>query len=188
MISKKKKQTVEDCSSENESGSDYETQSRKRKYFVEDSSSETEFDDLTEEIQQFLVNQKKKKTNEKAAQEMQEKRANIPEARLPSTEAHYDFSETMSEVNLESENDPMFQTQTDQSSVNKPSDSITPQPHQAANGTPTEPAAPSKIQPAPQATAALMMMARAVSFVPKKFPTPSFSLGFTDSSQEETLN
>ncbi|RYR31764.1 hypothetical protein Ahy_B01g056663 [Arachis hypogaea] len=32
-----------------------------------------------------------------------------------------------------------------------------------------------------------MMMARAVSFVPKEFPVPSFSLAFTDSSQEETL-
>ncbi|RYR47992.1 hypothetical protein Ahy_A07g033977 [Arachis hypogaea] len=42
-------------------------------------------------------------------------------------------------------------------------------------------------QPAPQATAALMMMARAVSFVPKDIPAPSFSLGFIDSSQEETL-
>ncbi|RYR43461.1 hypothetical protein Ahy_A08g039870 [Arachis hypogaea] len=68
----------------------------------------------------------------------------------------------MSEVNLESGNDPMFQTQTDQSSVNKQSsassmstfvrdESIkpfscnTPQPHQAADGTPTEPTAPSKI-------------------------------------------
>ncbi|RYR33232.1 hypothetical protein Ahy_A10g047790 isoform A [Arachis hypogaea] len=48
----------------------------------------------------------------------------IKEAGLPSMEGHYDSSETMLEVNLGSENDPMFQTQTDQSNVNKPTDSI----------------------------------------------------------------
>ncbi|KAL4337682.1 hypothetical protein AHAS_Ahas12G0134600 [Arachis hypogaea] len=47
-------------------------------------------------------------------------------ARLPSMEGHYDSSKIMSEVNLESENDPLFQAQTDQSSINKPSDSIVP--------------------------------------------------------------
>ncbi|QHO56879.1 uncharacterized protein DS421_3g77500 [Arachis hypogaea] len=38
----------------------------------------------------------------------------------------------------------------------------------------------------PEDAAALMMMARTASYVPKKDPLPSFSLGFTDSSQEET--
>ncbi|RYR66479.1 hypothetical protein Ahy_A03g012469 [Arachis hypogaea] len=41
--------------------------------------------------------------------------------------------------------------------------------------------------PLPQATAALMMIARTASFVKHEFSAPSFSLGFTDSSQEETL-
>ncbi|RYR14658.1 hypothetical protein Ahy_B04g071321 [Arachis hypogaea] len=41
--------------------------------------------------------------------------------------------------------------------------------------------------PPPQATTILTMMTRTASYVPKEFPTPSFSLGFTDSSQEETL-
>ncbi|QHN92778.1 uncharacterized protein DS421_17g586870 [Arachis hypogaea] len=40
--------------------------------------------------------------------------------------------------------------------------------------------------PAPEDAAALMMMARIVSYVPKKDLIPSFILGFTDSSQEET--
>ncbi|QHN95566.1 uncharacterized protein DS421_18g610800 [Arachis hypogaea] len=38
----------------------------------------------------------------------------------------------------------------------------------------------------PEDAAALMMMACTASYVPKKNPMPSFSLGFTDSSQEET--
>ncbi|RYR47886.1 hypothetical protein Ahy_A07g033869 [Arachis hypogaea] len=41
--------------------------------------------------------------------------------------------------------------------------------------------------PTPEATAAaLLMMVRTVSYVPKELPLPSFSLGLTDSSQEET--
>ncbi|QHN86593.1 uncharacterized protein DS421_16g547610 [Arachis hypogaea] len=37
----------------------------------------------------------------------------------------------------------------------------------------------------PEDTAALMMMARTASYVPKTDPMPSFSIGLTDSSQEE---
>ncbi|RYR50329.1 hypothetical protein Ahy_A07g036920 [Arachis hypogaea] len=41
--------------------------------------------------------------------------------------------------------------------------------------------------PVPEATAAaLLMMARIASYVPRECPLSSFSLGFTDSSQEET--
>ncbi|QHO26848.1 uncharacterized protein DS421_7g203010 [Arachis hypogaea] len=40
--------------------------------------------------------------------------------------------------------------------------------------------------PAPEDAAALMMMARTASYIPKKDLLPSFSLGFTDSSQKET--
>ncbi|RYR31625.1 hypothetical protein Ahy_B01g056466 isoform B [Arachis hypogaea] len=38
---------------------------------------------------------------------------------------------------------------------------------------------------APEDAAALMMMARTASYIPKEGPMPSFSLGLTDSSQEE---
>ncbi|RYQ96946.1 hypothetical protein Ahy_B08g092896 [Arachis hypogaea] len=174
-----------------------------------------------------------------------------------SSESESESDDEILEVNLESENDPILQTQTNQSSVNKPSDSMleveeesftdpaqqqmiivrkeihsqsepleivplqmcmppletrppspveneptpqkspsekikeqtvkgTPQPHQPTNGTPAVSVSPSKIQPPPQATAALMMMAR-TTYVPKEFLAPSFSLGLTDSSQEETV-
>ncbi|RYQ94742.1 hypothetical protein Ahy_B08g089676 [Arachis hypogaea] len=42
-----------------------------------------------------------------------------------------------------------------------------------------------KTYPATEDAAALMMMARTASYVPKTDPMPSFSLGLTDSSQEE---
>ncbi|QHO19349.1 uncharacterized protein DS421_11g328090 [Arachis hypogaea] len=58
-------------------------------------------------------------------------------------------------------------------------------PQQLQETTPTLPPAPSKIHPAKEDVAALMMMARTTSYVPKTDPVPSFSLGLTDSSQEE---
>ncbi|QHO15517.1 uncharacterized protein DS421_10g295580 [Arachis hypogaea] len=57
-------------------------------------------------------------------------------------------------------------------------------PQQLQETTPTLPPAPSKIHPATEDVAALMMMARTASYVPKTDPVPSFSLGLTDSSQE----
>ncbi|KAL4329853.1 hypothetical protein AHAS_Ahas13G0341600 [Arachis hypogaea] len=204
--------------------------SRKRKLILEDSTSESEseFDD------------------------------EMKGAGVPSTEGHYDTSEITPEVNLGSENDPLFQAQTDQSSVNKSTDSMlgleeesvsdsaqqkmivvrmethsqyepldivpiqvcmpssqtiaaspiqiepsrpkslskkiseetikgTPQPQKRAESTPTVPPAPSKINPPLEATAVLMMIANTTSYVLKQFLAPSFSLGFTDSSQEETM-
>ncbi|QHO23855.1 uncharacterized protein DS421_12g367160 [Arachis hypogaea] len=59
-----------------------------------------------------------------------------------------------------------------------------PPPQQLQETTPTLPPAPSKIHPAAEDVAALMMMARTASYVPKTDPVPSFSLGLTDSSQE----
>ncbi|QHO22900.1 uncharacterized protein DS421_12g359070 [Arachis hypogaea] len=136
----------------------------------------------------------------------------------------------MPEVSVATETDPLFQGQTEQSSVNKPSDFIFSReeeslsdpaqqqiivfrlssqpldiqhqkvlshhlnhPHQQREpqkvdeSAPTMPPAPSKMDPAPEASAvALLMMARTASYVPKELPLPSFSLGLTDSSQEET--
>ncbi|QHO08386.1 uncharacterized protein DS421_14g472140 [Arachis hypogaea] len=59
-------------------------------------------------------------------------------------------------------------------------------PQQLKESTHTLPPAPSKINPAPEDVAALMLMARTASYIPKIDSMPSFSLGLTDSSQEET--
>ncbi|QHO27974.1 uncharacterized protein DS421_7g212610 [Arachis hypogaea] len=59
-----------------------------------------------------------------------------------------------------------------------------PPPQQLQETTPTLPLAPTKIHPAAEDVAALMMMALTASYVPKTDPVPSFSLGLTDSSQE----
>ncbi|RYQ91964.1 hypothetical protein Ahy_B09g098037 [Arachis hypogaea] len=135
------------------------------------------------------------------------------------------------DVNLGSD-DPLSQGHTDQSSINKPAESIvsiqvylplsqtttmpeieptpvpeieptpakspsekineettksTPEPPpKTEESTPPLPPAPSKVNPAPEDAAVLMMMARTASYIPKEGPMPSFSLGLTDSRQEET--
>ncbi|QHO24256.1 uncharacterized protein DS421_12g370610 [Arachis hypogaea] len=228
-------------------------QSKKRKQVVEDSSAEQtqSYDGSeleTEVLQEFLRKSKKKKTNEKNCC------TGKKGAPLPSTEGHYDSSETIPEVNLGSENDPLSQGQINQSSINKPANSmlslveesandpaeqnmmvvrvetqsqiealsivsiqvyvplyqttpvsaielspaksprekisekrieITPQPPKPDESTPTVPPTPSKINPTPEDAAALMMMARTASYIPKEGLMLLFSLGLTDSSQEE---
>ncbi|QHO03406.1 uncharacterized protein DS421_13g431910 [Arachis hypogaea] len=58
-------------------------------------------------------------------------------------------------------------------------------PKQLQETTPTLPPAPTKIHPAAEDAAALLMMAQTATYVPKTDPgMPSFSLGLTDSSQE----
>ncbi|XP_072078275.1 uncharacterized protein [Arachis hypogaea] len=58
-------------------------------------------------------------------------------------------------------------------------------PKQLQETTPTVPPAPTKVHPDAEDAAALLMMARTASYVPKTDPgVPSFSLGLTDSSQE----
>ncbi|RYQ99146.1 hypothetical protein Ahy_B07g087028 [Arachis hypogaea] len=58
-------------------------------------------------------------------------------------------------------------------------------PKQLQETTPTVPPSPTKIHPDAEDAAALLMMARTASYVPKTYPgVPSFSLGLTDSSQE----
>ncbi|RYR25184.1 hypothetical protein Ahy_B02g058835 [Arachis hypogaea] len=226
------------------------TQSKKKKVIVEDSSPEQAqsyhgSEIRTEDLDEFL-----RKNNEKSAAQGEK------EADLRSTEGHYVSSETLLDVNLESD-DPSSQGHTEQSSVNKPAGSMlslveesvsepaeenmmvvreetpsealaivpiqvclplsqtttvseieetpeteneptpvlqiegttksTPEPpQQLEESTPTIPPTPSKINPAPEDATALMMMARTASYVPKTDPMPSFSLGLTDSSQEET--
>ncbi|QHN81325.1 uncharacterized protein DS421_20g685840 [Arachis hypogaea] len=62
---------------------------------------------------------------------------------------------------------------------------LNPPPQQLEESTPMLPPALSKINPALEDAVVLMMMARTASYVPKTDPMPSFSLGLTDSSQEE---
>ncbi|RYR18653.1 hypothetical protein Ahy_B03g063273 [Arachis hypogaea] len=58
-------------------------------------------------------------------------------------------------------------------------------PKQLQETTPTLPPTPTKIHPDAEDAAALLMMVRTASYVPKTDPgVPSFSLGLTDSSQE----
>ncbi|QHN77075.1 uncharacterized protein DS421_19g649480 [Arachis hypogaea] len=233
------------------------TQSKKKKVIVEDSSSEQDqsyhgYSTLseigTEELDEFL-----RENNEKYTAQGEK------EADLRSTEGHYVSSETIPDINLGSD-DPSSQGHTDQSSVNKPAESMlslvvksasepaeenmmvvrketqsealaivpiqvclplsqtttmpeieqtpvteneptlcyklkelqkgnkyTPEPPQKPEeSTPTLPQLHLKYNnPAPEDAAALMMMARTASYVPKIDLMPSFSLGLTDSSQEE---
>ncbi|QHO58999.1 uncharacterized protein DS421_3g95340 [Arachis hypogaea] len=134
-----------------------------------------------------------------------------------SSKSKRESTDEMSEVSLAIETDHLFQGQTEQNSLNKlnlwipfpiqlclpsskatsetpvppfepfPPTESTLKPQKVDESTPTMPPAPSKMDPAPEATAAaLLMMARTVSYVPKELSLPSFSIGLTDSSQEET--
>ncbi|RYR26525.1 hypothetical protein Ahy_B02g060774 [Arachis hypogaea] len=70
--------------------------------------------------------------------------------------------------------------------INEETRKSTPKPPpKTKESTPTLPPAPSKINPAPEDAAALMMMAQTASYIPKEGLMPSFSFGLTDSSQEE---
>ncbi|KAL4381824.1 hypothetical protein AHAS_Ahas04G0172100 [Arachis hypogaea] len=141
-------------------------ESRKRKQILEDSSS---------------------KSKRESTDEMQSKKRKMPE------------------VSLATVTDSLFQGQTEQSILiqlcmlpSSQTTSATPvlpfepspqqrEPQKVDESTPTMPQAPSKIDPAPEATvAALLMMAQTASYVSREFSLSSFSLGLTDSSQEET--
>ncbi|QHN76888.1 uncharacterized protein DS421_19g647840 [Arachis hypogaea] len=95
-----------------------------------DSSSESESEEDSEEPKRKQLTRMAKKAQSKKRKHVVEDLS--PEQTqsydgkkgggLRSTEGHYDSSETMPEVNLGSENDPLSQGQTDQSSINKPTD------------------------------------------------------------------
>ncbi|RYQ85440.1 hypothetical protein Ahy_B10g105005 [Arachis hypogaea] len=177
--SKKRKKIQEDSDSESESND--ETQSKKKKVIVEDSSPEQAqsyhgSEIRTEELDEFL-----RKKNEKSAAQGEK------EADMRSTEGHYVSSETVPiqvclplsqtttvpeiELTLVTENEPT------------PVPEIEPTPKKSPSEKNNEGTTKSNL--APEDDAALIMMARTASYVPKKGPTPSFSLGLTDSSQEE---
>ncbi|QHN82054.1 uncharacterized protein DS421_20g692340 [Arachis hypogaea] len=114
-MSKKRKKNQEDSDSESESTD--KTQSKKKKVIVEDSSPEQAqsyhgSEIRTEDLDEFL-----RENNEKSAAEGEK------ETDLRSTEGHYVSSETISDVNLGSD-DPSSQGHTEQSSVNKPAESM----------------------------------------------------------------
>ncbi|KAL4288106.1 hypothetical protein AHAS_Ahas19G0253000 [Arachis hypogaea] len=96
MESRKRKQILEDSGSESKSESNDETQSKKRKHIIEDSSSE-------EEIHSY---------------DGTEIGTEIIEGFLRQ------HQQGMPEVSLATDTDPLFQGQTEQSSVNKSSDSM----------------------------------------------------------------
>ncbi|KAL4395104.1 hypothetical protein AHAS_Ahas02G0218600 [Arachis hypogaea] len=73
----------------------------------------------TEELEEFLRESKKKKNNEKYTAQGFKNGAD-----LRSTKGHYDSSETIPDVNLGSESDHLSQGHTDQSSINKPAESM----------------------------------------------------------------
>ncbi|QHN78823.1 uncharacterized protein DS421_19g664700 [Arachis hypogaea] len=211
------------------------TQPKKKKVLVEDSPPKEDqyFDGETYEISSDELDEWLGQNVDKSAAEGE----NQPDLR--STEGRYVSSETIPAVNLGTDA-PSSQGNTEQSSVNQPSQSMlspsdsnmmvvreqtpsealaivpiqvfvpasqtttetdfeptpmlqiegttetTPEtPKQLQETTPTVPPAPTKIHPDAEDAAALLMMARTASYVPKTDPgVPSFSLGLTDSSQE----
>ncbi|RYQ94602.1 hypothetical protein Ahy_B08g089542 [Arachis hypogaea] len=211
------------------------TQPKKKKVLVEDSPPKEDqyFDGETYEISSDELDEWLGQNVDKSAAEGE----NQPDLR--STEGCYVSSETIPAVNLGTDA-PSSQGNTEQSSVNQPSQSMlspsdsnmmvvreqtpsealaivpiqvfvpasqtttetdfeptpmlqiegttetTPEtPKQLQETTPTVPPAPTKVHPDAEDAAALLMMARTASYVPKTDPgVPSFSLGLTDSSQE----
>ncbi|RYR28282.1 hypothetical protein Ahy_B01g052400 [Arachis hypogaea] len=201
MESKKRKKNQEDSDSESESTDESEQSSPVNK---QKTKKKTQRTPKKSEIRSEDLDDLLRKNNENSAAQGEK------EADLRSTEGHYVSSETIPDVNLGSD-DPSSQGHTEQSSVNRPAESMLSLVEESAiepadsnmmvvrEETPSEglPIVPIQIclpvsqtttvlNPAPEDAAALMMMAWTASYVPKKDPMPSFSLGFTDSSQEET--
>ncbi|RYR38311.1 hypothetical protein Ahy_A09g043316 [Arachis hypogaea] len=187
-------------------------ESRKRKKIQEDSDSESESNDEseigTQELEEILMESRKKKNNEKFVA-LGEKEADLrsTEAHMshmkhvnlgsddPWSQGHTDQSRVPIQICLpisqttivaEIEQTPVIENEPTLLLEIEGTTKSTPEPPQKPEeSTPVVPPAPSKINPAPEDTIALIMMARTASYVPKIDPLPSFSLGFTDSSQEE---
>ncbi|RYQ97356.1 hypothetical protein Ahy_B08g093399 [Arachis hypogaea] len=208
MESKKRKKNQEDSDSESESTD--ETQSKKKKVVVEDSSPEQPQSYHGSEIGSEDLDELLRKNNENSAAQ------GIPDVNLgsddPSSQGHTKQSsvnkpaESMLSLVEESASEPadsnmmivreetpskglaivpiqvylpVSQTTTVPEFEETPETEYEPTPLLQIEGT-------TKTNPAPEDAAALMMMAQTASYVPKTDPMPSFSLGFTDSSQEET--
>ncbi|QHO07528.1 uncharacterized protein DS421_14g464470 [Arachis hypogaea] len=115
MDSKKRKKSQEDSDSESESTD--ETQSKKKKVVVEHSSPEQDQSYHGSEIGSEDLDELLMENNENSAAHGEK------EANLRSTEGHYVSSETIPDVNLGSD-DPSSQGHTEQSSVNRPAESM----------------------------------------------------------------
>ncbi|XP_057730660.1 uncharacterized protein LOC130945996 [Arachis stenosperma] len=80
---------------------------------------------------------------------------------------------------------PMLQIEGARETTSETPKQLQETPKQLQETTPKLPPAPTKIHPDAEDAAALLMMARTATYVPKTDPgMPSFSLGLTDSSQE----
>ncbi|QHO13452.1 uncharacterized protein DS421_15g515670 [Arachis hypogaea] len=163
-------------------------QSKKRKQVVEDSSAkQTQFYDgkdtlselETEVLQEFLRKSRKKKTNEKAA--AQGKKG----APLPSTKGHYDSSETIPEVNLGSENDPLSQGQTDQSSINKPADSMLSLVEESANDPAEQNMMVVRVETQSQTEALSIVLIQVYVLLSQTTPVPAIEPSFAKSLREK---
>ncbi|QHO11957.1 uncharacterized protein DS421_15g502750 [Arachis hypogaea] len=115
MVSKKRKKSQEDSDSDSEYESTDETQSKKKKVVVEHSSPEEDqsYDGDRYEIGSEDLDELLRKTMKNLEKE----------ADLRSTEGRYVSSETIPDVNLGSD-DPSSQGHTEQSSVNRPTESM----------------------------------------------------------------
>ncbi|RYR63118.1 hypothetical protein Ahy_A04g020910 [Arachis hypogaea] len=182
------------------------TQPKKKKVVVEDSPPKEDqyFDGETYEISSDELDEWLRENVDKAAAEGEN------QADLRSTEGHYVSSETLSPtdsnmmvVREQTPSDtlaivpiqvfvPASQTTTETDFEPTPllqiewtKETIPEPPKQLQETTPMIPPAPTKIHPVAEDVAALLMMARTATYVPKTDPgVPSFSLGLTDSSQE----
>ncbi|KAL4357327.1 hypothetical protein AHAS_Ahas09G0175600 [Arachis hypogaea] len=231
---KKKKQKKQKRKASSTSSS--ETETTESDHSTSESESEEDSEDPTRKQPtrkaKKIESRKRKKIQEDSNSES-ESNVEEKEADLRSTEAHYVSSETIPDVNLGSD-DPLSQGHTEQSSINKPAESMFSLVEESASEpaeenmmvvreetqfealaivsiqvclplsqtttvaeieqtpvTENEPTplleieGTTKSNPASEDTTALMMMARTASYVPKTDLMPLFSLGFTDSSQEE---
>ncbi|QHO57912.1 uncharacterized protein DS421_3g86310 [Arachis hypogaea] len=177
------------------------TQSKKKKVVVEESSPEqAQYYDgseiETQELEEILRESRKKKNNEKSAalgkrklicdrrkltmSRLKRKKLYLIKSCYPDLTVWFSLVEEL--ASEPAEENMMVVREKTQSEVL----ATTPEPPQKPEeSTPALPPTPSKINSAPEDAAALMMMVRTASYVHKIDPMPSFSLGLTDSSQEE---
>ncbi|RYR65901.1 hypothetical protein Ahy_A03g011823 [Arachis hypogaea] len=199
-VQKKRKKIKED--SDSESKSTDKTQSKKKKVVVEDSSPKqaqsyhgysTLSEIETEDLDEFLMENNEKSVAEglslveESASEAVEENMMVMREETPSEvlaivpiQVCLPLSQTTTTPETENEPTPLLQIEETTKSTPEP-------PNNLKNAHPRFHQLHLKCNnPALEEAAALMMMARTASYVPRTDPMPSFSLGLTYSSQEET--